>query len=59
MKKIIIDVDNHRHNGEIVPVGTTIDVNDQTADWMVAQGRAHYEAAAPINPAPKQVASNG
>jgi len=35
MKTVIIDASNHRHQGELVPAGTQITVNDQTANWMI------------------------
>jgi hypothetical protein len=44
MKAVIIDINNHRHNGEIVPVGTSITINDQTADRLIAAGKAHIDA---------------
>lgn len=45
MRAIIIDVDNHRHNGGLVPVGTRIEVDDQAATWLVDKNKAHYEVA--------------
>ncbi len=41
MKTIIIDVSNHRHAGQLVTPGTEITVQDATADWMIARGKAH------------------
>ncbi len=46
MKAVIIDIDNHRHNGEIVPVGTQIAINDLTAERLIATGKAHLVAPA-------------
>ncbi len=49
METIIIDVDNHRHNGEIVLRGTEITINAATAKRLIASGKAHLvtPAAAP------------
>lgn len=49
MPKIIIDVDNHRVGTEPVPIGTEIDVPEQTAQWMIAKGKAHFSLLSPAN----------
>lgn len=51
MPTIVIDVNNHRHAGEIVPVGTKLTVDDQTAAWMIERNKAHLDVA--VNPSPK------
>lgn len=40
MKKIQITIDNLRYNGELLVVGTPIDVVDPTADRLIAEGKA-------------------
>ena len=49
MKTLIIDVTNHRHSGELMPVGAQIEVDDATATWMIGCGKAHL-VSAPISP---------
>jgi hypothetical protein len=34
---VIIAVDNHEHNGIIIPKGTKLDVSPATAEWMRQQ----------------------
>lgn len=53
MTTIIIDVDNHRHNGDLVPRGAQIDVDEATAVWMIARNKAHAAPAAPVTETPK------
>ena len=42
MPTIIIDVDNHRHDGDLVPKGTQLDADAQTAVWMIERNKAHF-----------------
>jgi hypothetical protein len=40
MKYIIVQIDNHVHDGKPAPFGTVIKVNDKTAARMIAAGNA-------------------
>jgi hypothetical protein len=54
MKTIIIDVSNHRHAGNLVAPGTTLTVEDATAAWMIARGKAHV-APESVKPSPEPI----